>query len=480
MVAASVILGAVGIFAIFACRPDGLLDCGRACALLAVFSLPWSAVEIHGIPIGDFPMFAGVVLLALTQIDQRFSLPAPVLGGGLLVGLAGAMSTVYSPSSSYLSGRYALNYVIVGTARSTGNLLSLGKYELALVGVPLLAVLACMHDKRIASRLTVAWVAGISVSALVAFSDYRGWTHVNESLVGFVNITHREGGLTAQPNNVGVQTAMAFPLLLLALLSGRRKPVIFLAGAIDALGVYVSGSRGASVGFAVATVLTVAFVPAARRWTPRIVAVVILAGSYLLISGAWTSLTTALRLHSSNATEASDQGRVNLLKQGWRDFTHSPLQGIGFGHASDAHMIFVQLLAAGGVLTLVGFGYFVIGLLVRANRIAGDKSLAQALTACTVTWLVIGLVENQLTDQWIYVPLALIAALIVASHDKGNSRRSEDDALIERNHAELAIVASMPRPAGPDILTVSAPRRVDVTPNHPNRQARHGPLSVLG
>jgi hypothetical protein len=73
------------------------------------------------------------------------------------------------------------------------------------------------------------------------------------------------------------------------------------------------------------------------------------------------------------------------------------------------------------VIALGAFCWFLVGSLLAGLRVARDRrvssdvsSLAGALAATMATWIVMGVVENQLIDRYLFVPCGFIVALIVA------------------------------------------------------------------
>ena len=84
----------------------------------------------------------------------------------------------------------------------------------------------------------------------------------------------------------------------------------------------------------------------------------------------------------------------------------------------DAHSIYLQILAAGGLLLASGMVLFWFGLVRAGWRLRHVDPIAMFLVASVVVWLAVGLVENQLTDRYIYFPVAAIAAMTVRHQGK--------------------------------------------------------------
>src|SRR5579875_573213 len=174
----------VGLGALLAALlPGGVERLGRSAFALAALTLPWSAVQVHGIPLGDFPLAIGLVILLFARLKTRFTLPLPMIVGAALIGLSGVWTALSPPSTAYLAGRYELNqtYLLTvgATVRSTSNIGSLLKYEVALFLVPLAAVLACRGRPAFARLATRAFVAGVLISDVVAYCDHLHVTHIS-------------------------------------------------------------------------------------------------------------------------------------------------------------------------------------------------------------------------------------------------------------------------------------------------------------
>lgn len=100
------------------------------------------------------------------------------------------------------------------------------------------------------------------------------------------------------------------------------------------------------------------------------------------------------------------------LQQGLLDIQQSPIYGIGFDHLTEATEVHLQLLAAGGLLGLVGYlvyWFTVVRAGVAARHV--DPALATALLVSVLTFLVLNFVENQVADTYLYIPAALLVSL---------------------------------------------------------------------
>ena len=95
---------------------------------------------------------------------------------------------------------------------------------------------------------------------------------------------------------------------------------------------------------------------------------------------------------------------------------------------ADAHDIYLELLAAGGVLALVSFLTFCGGIAAAAWRgvRSTQSDAAIALSVAFIVWLINGVFDNQVADKYLYVvPGLLLAVSRVAAAHAAESRSDE-------------------------------------------------------
>jgi O-antigen ligase len=182
---------------------------------------------------------------------------------------------------------------------------------------------------------------------------------------------------------------------------------------------FESGSRGGAVCVVLAGALTLVLVKRLRSRLPVLVGAMF--GAMFIVFGlfpdALAQLLTSVRLSNGVGVDSSDEVRATLGAQGIADFKHSPFTGIGMQVALDAHNIYRQLLAAGGVVLFGCFVVFAIGAFRCALRIGREHPLALAAAASMAAWLLFGMVENLLTDRFLYVPVGILVALVQKERD---------------------------------------------------------------
>jgi hypothetical protein len=271
------------------------------------------------------------------------------------------------------------------------------------------------------------WLISATVNAGVASIDYLGGAHLGESLTGVLGIT-RQAGLTTQPNHLGFVCVFALPFFVARLLStrDRRAQAAYLAGmGVALMGLLASGSRGGLV----VGVFTLAAAPffqsALRQRALRLVSlVVVLAAVAIVILPSNLSLVSLERLTGSSAAiagvERSDTVRAVKREEAIDNFNASPLYGSGFNSIREAQNVYLQLLSAGGLIALLAWVAFALGGLAAALRFSRSpglptslRTIGGAVAGTFAAWLLLGAVENQLYDRYLFVPCGIFVTCLI-------------------------------------------------------------------
>jgi colanic acid biosynthesis glycosyl transferase WcaI len=376
---------------------------------VALVAIAWNGVKVAGLSLfylALVPAAAALVVRAMAA-GRGARLPGWLwLSAGGIAAAAG-LAALLPPSEAYVRGRYEHVTALVrwaGRTESQSNLGNLVKFQLCVIGIPLLVGLAG-RSARSLGRLADVWLVSGLASAAVAVSDELRVTHISSHALG-IPTWGRQAGLTTSPNHVAVMSAIAVPLAALWLL---RSPRWRVAGAV-ALGllfgaIYASGSRGGLLAGPIALVGAASAVPALRRHARRLLA------AAAVLAAVWIPIVL-LHSRSGASTSKSDYERHHLLLQAGADIAHSPVFGLGFRVVNQAHDIYLQLLASGGAIALGAFLVLVAGT-IGAARVAVrvDPQLGIACSAAVGTWLLVGFLENQLIEPYLYVPVGVLVAL---------------------------------------------------------------------
>ncbi len=409
---------ALSSIAVLLCLPDGPARLRTLCLYGSALTSSWNAVHVAGALVSDWLLAISALLLVRPGLRLSY-LPRGLRVGAGLVLVSGLLSTLVPPAAAYINQRFVIGDAraeATGLAqRNGGNLTNLGKFEVALFILPLVYSSAIRLKPSLAQKLGYAWLAGVMLNSLAAYSDDLGLTRFELQVNGYLDTGGRHGGLAAQANHLGVAIAISAPLAMYAITRTGRQRIFGIAALLTgSVGLYVSSSRGAVVATILAVALSYVLMPWYRRSALLGSLVAIAAAVYTLQAGFLASLLVRLRLSSgaANVTAGSDIGRASLLKQGIADFFSSPLHGIGYGYLNDAHLVYAQILAAGGLIGALGLATVLsVGFTARRQAVGVHDPLFQALQLCFITWLAVSWVENQVADRYLYVPLALLVGL---------------------------------------------------------------------
>ncbi|MDL5159146.1 hypothetical protein [Actinomycetospora termitidis] len=422
---------AVGLVLFVVLRGPG--DLGVTLLALAVGTATWNGISL-GLPLGHLFLAVALVVLALTAVGRGRRLRVPRWVWPLPAALLGviACSILFPIDRGYLTSRFGVP-VDAATAAAIpspgiANLLNGVRWIVPALALPLAVCLAvadrdAVRRTRLVRGLAMAWVLGAVVSAGIAVTDDLGLTAISAHFIS-VDVGGRQAGLTAQPNHLALSAGLAAPVAVWLLLSTRARERLLWAAATVTIfgGLFVSGSRGGlAIGLGAALVALLVERTGRRLLLP-LAGAAIGAGT-LLVAFFPTMLDrvgTELRLSGAESAAESDAIRSRIHSQALADIAESPLRGIGLHVMAEGHNIWLQLGASGGALLFVAFlvtavGALADGVAAARTNTGATAGLARALVVSFGAWLAVGVVENQIADLYLYVPLALLAGLAVTA-----------------------------------------------------------------
>jgi O-antigen ligase len=300
----------------------------------------------------------------------------------------------------------------------------MSRFELAFLVVPIVIGAVASSWRRV-NLLANLWLVSATISAMIATFDGFTGAGLGTSITGVdVNEGSRAAGLAIHPNTFALTCAMTLPVALLRAFEYRG---LWRAGAIVAAcflcgGVLVSGSRVGLVSLVIAIGLTAMLIPKLR---PRIV-VIGLTGIVLTLLVAPTNnplLEGIDRLSGGgDSTEANGQ-RSDQFHESLAIALDHPVTGIGFQVVADAHSLPLQFWETAGFLGIAALILYATGAIQTGLRLYGDPQglprgsplLAAVLTICFAVWLIAGLLQNEIADRYIYVPVGLLLGLGLAA-----------------------------------------------------------------
>ena len=403
-------------------RP-GSARTGLALTYLAAATVPWTGARLGPIAFGDvFLVFAAMALVGADLHRPWPRLPGWVWALVVTVVVTAVTNQFAPPSLHYLISRDQLydNYMVVHTATSTiTNLTVMVPLVARLILLPFVFSLARAIEPQALYRAVNAFVAGVAIDAAIAFTDSRGITSIGPSLTGIPVDAQRAAGLTQHPNVVAMTCVFALPLVIWQARSakGRHRMLVLFALLLILLGLYASRSRSGAAAAAVAGAVALAWLPQYRRFLPTLALLFASLAALLFVAnpGSGAALLRGLRLVGGGDTSGSDEARSIVNDQAVRDFLHSPIHGIGLEFAEQAHMVYLQALAVGGVILLAGLVIFLGGALVRCARLARVEPLAIPLFVAVLGGAIFNAAQNALTPAVVYVMEGLVAALPLAA-----------------------------------------------------------------
>ena len=283
---------------------------------------------------------------------------------------------------------------------------------LALLGLstaPILLVARWAPDLATLQVYAWCWIAGAVVSGL-------------SGLLGDGDASGRPAGLMAHPNQLAMVAAMGLGLALAFVVwaPGRARWMATGASTVLIVTIVRTGSRAGLVAAAVVTVvIAVRMRGAFSKAIPRRR----IAIAFVAIAALVTVVLAATEVHPlgrHNAVKrslgdptsvASDHQRLSSLESELQGIADRPMTGSGFEDAPTVHNVYVQLLAAGGLLGLLGF-LLVGATTLRAGLRSEVSDPRQVITSAFVSgyaaYLVVGTVQNFLWDRYLWLHAAVI------------------------------------------------------------------------
>lgn len=389
-------------------------------ACLLVLTIQWNGIRVGGGAFGNvFLVMAVGGMTAHSLLGRRpIAAPPTLMLAGLGFLLAAVLSMIFPAGAALndqaniqLSSRLAVPVYL--THRS--DVLALIEFELSFLAVPLVLIAAGSTPRR-CRRLMDAWTCGAIVNAFVGITDTLGIVHLSPYALSSGT---RSSALTVHPNYLALGAAMAIPTAMVWLGRSPRWTVAGCAAVATLLGgVYASGSRAGAVAAVVAVAVTAVAIPRLRRGTLLVLPLLGMAGIVvLLFTSTGDHILHQVRLGGSGATDLTIQGsnfqRHQAAHVGLAQFRAHPVAGVGFSVIADAHNIYLELLASGGIIALVAFLTFGGGLLAAIRQGFGGSQRPEVVagTISVLVWLANGAADNQLADKYLYVIPGLLFAM---------------------------------------------------------------------
>ncbi len=425
--------------------------------VLFTFTASWDQASVGGVKPRMLFLVLGLLLLVLGYaINHRPSVPWWIHVYALAAALVTLIQAFLPVSSAYLATRYATSAAGQALLTRPGALPSLLSLLFNSYAVPLGVVLACMYKPKALRWIITAYVTGASLSNLAAYLGYQGYPVLLKLLVPAIAAHTRALGFTSHPLHLATSGVLAVALACwLAVQPAPLSKWIGRASLIALfLGLYASGSRGGNGAGLFALASSAFLLPTVRRRIHAVAAATaaVLAGILIFAPSLGASILRTTRLYGGLTNDVSNTGRTQVLDQGLIDFLHSPLYGIGPRYIAEAHILYVGVLASGGVLFFAAYLAFNAGSLRAARRsISVDRALGGALLATLLSTLVYWAVADDFQVASVQVLYGFVLALLLREGpDAVTTRPRDTEAAGEADGGTGvdALAENAPRPAG--------------------------------
>jgi len=423
---------------------------GVVMVVLFAFTASWDTATLAGVHPRVAFLLIGVIALGIGNALRDPPFPPWWLHLFAITAVVVSLLQLLFPTSpEFIAGRYATSAIgqALG-ARGGGNLLSLVSLLFNTYVVPMAVVMACMYARKAFGWIVGAYVTGVALSSLAAYLGYIGHPFLLD-VFGTPYPDHvRAIGFTSFPLRLGTTVVFAVPFACWLAVRGRpwvryanRAMLVLLL-----LGMYSTGSRGATVATMAALGFSFLLLPNLRRrihWYVGSVAV-LTAGLLMAFPTLADGILRTTRIAGDRTTEISDIGRGEVFQQGMADLKESPVFGIGLHYLAEAHITYIGVLAAGGVLLFVSFLALNLGAFGSALRTyALDRSLGAAMIVSLLTALVYWTVAV----DFAVASVEIIYGFVIAA-----------GILARRNPADSSLTPPLESASGPSGAPVEATR----------------------
>jgi hypothetical protein len=387
---------------------------------LSVLLVTWNGVPVASTSISDIILVLALAVLGICWIQGTIQLPLPgwlvgasfmLIAAQLIASLAVPVPPVDPPPS------YTVPAPIFVT---------LAKVELGMLMVPILIGAVASSWKRLDLIINL-WLISAAISAIVAVIDSVTGLGIGFSITK-VQLAEapREAGLSLHPNHLALASTLALPVALHRVAFGRglRSLVGLGVSGILVAGILVSGSRVGLVAAVLAVLLTGLVV---SRLRSRLVfaglaALGAMVAVVSFVPSANSILVSLDRLAGGGTASLADDARTVQVGESLDIAFQNPVTGVGFQVIQDAHSVPVQFWEAGGILGIVAFLLYSLGVgwtawkLFRNRRLPrGIPELAGVLAVSYTAWLIGGLYTSILGDRYLYMAVGLLLGIQLAA-----------------------------------------------------------------
>lgn len=368
----------------------GLGRLAEALVVLGAFLVPMNDLHTSG------------PLSFVTAADAAFA-----LGFGLMFPEL-ARRPLQIPYTFAVGGIGVFSAAVLSSLLSENPLASLNGTARLVVGAFGITVLMVWWNPGVKKVIVLAWayVLGNATSSLYSIIDGSQWSD------------GRRSGLTEHPNFFGLVALLGIALLpfLMTQTPRHRRWLVFLAGSLCFWALWSSGSRaalGALIAVAVVYPLLSRSLVAGFGLLTCLAAGLVFSQQLLNASGTGNALG---RLLGEGSSSKSNDEREQVAEAALQQFQSHPILGVGLFEPLLAHVIYLQILAALGV---VGLMAFLLAVSAPVLPVVTLKPPYALLALPALSYVTVGMVSNALWDRyiWFALALALLAPRLAESED---------------------------------------------------------------
>ncbi len=240
---------------------------GTLFVLLGTVTVTFNGIRIGPGTLSDVMMAMALVFLAVPILnkDEFWRSVPPALLGCVFVFLAAAVLATFTATTSPTDLLQVSKAHDVTTTQ--GNLAVDADFAVALLIVPVILGATANSPARL-RLIADLWIVSAAANGYISVLELLGFTNVEEVLTNSKAWIDRFNGLTSQPVHLGVSCAVALPVAVLlgcTAKTWRRRLLYLVVLAGIAIGIMLSGSRGALV--AAVAGLAIAVALELRVWT---------------------------------------------------------------------------------------------------------------------------------------------------------------------------------------------------------------------
>lgn len=307
------------------------------------------------------------------------------------------------------------------------------KLVLSLMALPVLLLVAVGEDWRRLDAVLAAWLAGATLSAVVAVTS-----RYNIPFFGLLDPVSAAGGralgLSYFANELGYTSALNAPVAAYFFFRYRYWGIrLVMVAAVGVLlyAIHLSGSRSSLLAVACSVaVLSIRLIQWSRLPGMMVTILGLLAGATLVYAIAQElelplahgieESAIGRMLGLSPTGEGSTASRKDYAWYAWDQFLESPYFGKGYAYLRAAHFHVLALLHSGGLLAFTAFTTWLVGILATCSRvghgigrtiIGRHRLLWPTAIAGLVVWFTNGAFQPLLADRNGYILVGVLLVL---------------------------------------------------------------------